>query len=161
MEDLTIQSVSTLTLKRVREMFEKDNITRKNNKSANMPIIKLIDLLDDDNKKITCEIAKGGSILNRGSVIECLVKLYFNDKKSASKYGAGRVDMIKNGVKYEIKYSSSKGYATYNPKQNYDNLIFVNQTGIYLANKNNIVLDNCGKHIKTITMKGVKTLLEF
>lgn len=155
------ENVKTLTLKSVRLMFECDSQTRKKNKSANAPIIKLIDLINDNEKIITCEVARGGSILNRGSVVECLIKLLFKEQKSASKYGAGRVDMIKNGVHYEIKYSSSSGYATYNEKQDYNNLIFVNQSGVYLAKKDNIVLDKCKQHIQTITMKGVKTLIEF
>lgn len=151
------------TLATVREIFEKDTQTRKANKSANAPIIKLIDIINNDNARISCETNQSASALNRGAVVECLMKLLLNGQKSATKSANDtRADLVKNGVKYEIKYSSSKGYAHYNPRQNLDNLIFVNQYGAYLTSGANIILDKCGKHIQTIKMnKNVRTLLTF
>ena len=151
------------TLKEVREIFLQDTQTRKANKSANLPIIKLIDIIANDSARISCETNQSGTALNRGAVVECLIKLLLNDQKTAKKSAnETRADLIKNGVKYEIKYSSSKGYAHYNPNQNLDNLIFVDNTGIYLTSGANIILDKCGKHIQTIKMnKNVKVLLSF
>lgn len=151
------------TLKEVKEIFINDTLTRKANKSANLPIIKLIDIINNNNARISCETNQSASALNRGAVVECLIKLLLNDQKSAKKSAnETRADLVKNGVKYEIKYSSSKGYAHYNPKQNLDNLIFVDNTGVYLTSGANILLDKCGKHIQTIVMnKNVKTLLTF
>ena len=151
------------TLKEVREIFEKDTLTRKANKSANAPIIKLIDLVGNDSARISCETNNSGSALNRGAVVECLIKLLAKNSKSAKKSAnETRADLIKDGVKYEIKYSSSKGYAHYNPNQNLDNLIFVNQYGIYLTSGKNIILDKCGKHIKDIKCnKDTKLLYSF
>ena len=43
-------------------------------------------------------------------------------------------DLVVNGVKYEVKYSSAKGYAHYNPRnQDLSNLIFVDRYGVYLT----------------------------
>lgn len=150
-----------ITLKTLKSMFELDNQTRPANKSSNHAIITLIDLINDSARLVECERSKGGSILNRGSVVECLTKLLINDQKSAKKYLAKRCDLIHEGVKYEIKYSSSKGYAHYNPRQDLSNLIFVNQYGIYLTSGDHIILDKCGKHIKDIDYKGAKVLYTF
>lgn len=151
------------TLKEVKKIFENDTQTRKANKSANAPIIKLIDIINNDNARISCETNQSASALNRGAVVECLMKLLLNGQKSATKSANDkRPDLVINGVKYEIKYSSSKGYAHYNPRQNLDNLIFVDNTGAYLTSGANIILDKCGKHIQSIIMnKNVKTLLTF
>lgn len=150
-----------ITLKTLKSIFELDNQTRPANKSSNHAIITLIDLINDSARMVECERSKGGSILNRGSVVECLTKLLINDQKSAKKYLAKRCDLIHEGVKYEIKYSSSKGYAHYNPRQDLSNLIFVNQYGIYLTSGDHIILDKCGKHIKDIDYKGAKVLYTF
>lgn len=150
-----------ITLKTLKSMFELDNQTRPANKSSNHAIITLIDLINDSARLVECERSKGGSILNRGSVVECLVKLLINDQKSAKKYLAKRCDLIHEGVKYEVKYSSSKGYAHYNPRQDLSNLIFVNQYGIYLTSGDHIILDKCGKHIKDIDYKNMKVLYTF
>lgn len=151
------------TLKQVEEIFIEDTLTRKANKSANAPIIKLIDIINNKDARISCETNKSASALNRGAVVECLIKLLLNNQMSAKKSANDmRADLIKNGVKYEIKYSSSKGYAHYNPRQNLDNLIFVDNTGVYLTSGKNIILDKCGKHIQTIIFnKNVKTLFTF
>lgn len=150
-----------ITLKNLYAMFTLDNVKRPANKSSNHAIITLIDLINDNARLVECERSKGGTILNRGSVVECLVKLLINDQKSAKKYLAKRCDLIHEGVKYEIKYSSSKGYAHYNPRQDLTNLIFVNQYGIYLTSGDHIILDKCGKHIKDIDYKGAKVLYTF
>ena len=151
-----------ITLKALKEMYTLDNIKRPACKSSNHAILTLIDLINDNARFVECERSKGGTILNRGSVVECLVKLLINDQKSAKKYLAKRCDLIHEGVKYEIKYSSAKGYAHYNPAQDLSNLIFVDSTGIYLTSGKNILLDKCGKHIQTIVMNdNVKTLYSF
>ena len=151
----------TMNLEQVKTMFLLDSATRKANKSSNAPIIKLIDLIDNNSLKITAEMGKGGSILNRGSVVECLVKILLNNQKSAKKYQSGRADMYLNGVGYEIKYSSAKGYASFSGAITRQ-LIFVNQYGVYLTTGDNLVMDKCGKHIQSIKMNNsVKVLLEF
>lgn len=150
-----------ITLKTLKEMFTLDNVKRPSNKSSNHAILTLIEMIDDSARVVECERSKGGTILNRGSTVECLVKLLINDQKSAKKYLAKRCDLINNGVKYEVKYSSSKGYAHYNPRQDLTNLIFVNQHGIYLTSGDHIILDKCGKHIKDIDYKGAKVLYTF
>lgn len=151
------------TLKQVKELFNKDTELRKGNKSSNLPIIKLIDIINNDNATIECETNNKGTCLNRGATVECLIKLLVNKSDNATKVNDNSVaDMVINGKEYEIKYSSAKGYAHYNPRQNLDNLIFVDNTGVYLTSGKNIILDKCGKHIQTIVMnKNVKTLLTF
>ena len=147
-------------LSQVREMFESDSIARKGNKSSNEAILKLIAMVDNDNAVIECD---GTSIMNRGSVVECLIKMLALRVDYASKaYNNSESDLVVNGVKYEVKYSSAKGYAHYNPDQDLSNLIFVDRYGIYLTSGKNILLDKCGKHIQTIVMnKNVKVLVNF
>ena len=92
-----------------------------------------------------------------------LIKLLLKNQKSAKRYTNknGRADLTLDGVKYEIKYSSSKGYAHYNPNQDLSNLIFVNQYGVYLTSGKNIVLDKCGKHIQDIKLTNdTRTLID-
>lgn len=158
------KTMEKFTLKQLRENIEIDNLFRKANKSSNAPILKLIDLIGNDKASITCERGKSDTLVNRGSAVECLIKLLFKNQKNAKRYtnDNGRADMSVNGVKYEIKYSSAKGYAHYNPKQNLDNLVFVDSTGVYLTSGKNIILDKCGKHIKTIKMtKDTTQLVDF
>ena len=141
-----------MTLKNLKNAFELDTQMRKANKSSNEPILKLIKLIDNNSAMV--EVDSTAKSLNRGSVVECLIKLLLKEQKSAKRYTNknNRADLSINGIKYEIKYSSSKGYAHYNPNQDLTNLIFVNQFGVYLTSGKNIVLDKCGKHIKDIKL---------
>lgn len=147
-------------LKEVREMFENDSLARKSNKSSNEAIINLIAMINNDNAVIECD---GTSIMNRGSVVECLIKILALNVEYASKaFNNTESDLVVNGVRYEVKYSSAKGYAHYNPDQDLSNLIFVDRYGVYLTSGKNILLDKCGKHIQTIVMnKNVKVLVQF
>ena len=150
-----------ITLKNLRNTFELDTQMRKANKSSNAPILKLIKLINDDSAMV--EVDTTSKSLNRGSVVECLIKLLLKNQKSAKRYTNknGRADLTMDGVKYEIKYSSSKGYAHYNPNQDLSNLIFVNQYGVYLTSGKNIVLDKCGKHIQDIKLTNdTRTLVD-
>ena len=151
------------TLKQVRDLFNADTLARKGNKSSNAPIIKLIDMIGNDNATIECETNIKGTCLNRGATVECLIKLLLLKGDNASKVvDNSAADMVVKGVNYEIKYSSAKGYAHYNPAQNLDHLIFVDSTGVYLTSGKNILLDKCGKHIQTIVMNSnVKVLYTF
>lgn len=154
-----------LTLTQIKTLFENDTKTRKANKSANAVVIALCDLVAQTNANlvIDCDLSKGGNIPSRGIVAENLVKVWFkNSQQKSSKYSLRGYDFHHNGVGYEVKCSTSKGYAHYNPKQDLTNLIFVNQSGIYLTSGENIILDNCHKHIKDIIFnKNVKVLHTF
>ena len=120
-----------VSLKQVKEIFELDTQTRKANKSSNEPILKLIQLVHND--KATIEVDTTSKSLNRGSVVECLIKLILKDQQHAKRYNnkGGRADISIDGVKYEIKYSSSKGYAHFKPNQHLSNLMFVYQYCVY------------------------------
>lgn len=149
------------TLKDVRALFVADTLARKSNKSANALIINLIDLINNPTATITCDLSKGGNIPSRGIVAECLVKLYYKGTKSA-KWSEKGYDFTYKGVHYEVKCSTSKGYAHYNPTQDLSHLIFVDQSGIYETTGENIILDKCGKHIQTIKMnRNVKCVVSF
>ena len=148
-----------LTLTNLKNAFELDTQMRKGNKTSNEPILKLIKLINNDNAIVRVDRTKNN--FHRGSVVECLIKLLFKNQKSAKRYTnkSNRADLYIDGVKYEIKYSSSKGYAHYNPNQDLSNLIFVNQYGVYLTSGKNIVLDKCGQHIKDIKLTDDTTTL--
>lgn len=135
------ENVKTITLKEVKKMYLNDTQNKPKNNTCNNAIIKLIELINNDNKTITCELTKGGSVLNRGSVVECLVKLYLTNQKTTSKYAQGRNDINLNGVGYEIKYYNSVAYASLSKKQQqqynnkeYKPLIAVDSYGVYISN---------------------------
>lgn len=135
------QNVRSINLKELKEMYERDNQIKPKNKTCNNAILELIKLVNDNSKIIKCEVAKGGLVLNRGSVVECLVKLYLTNQKTTSKYKANKNDIKLDGVGYEIKYTNSVAYASLSDKQRaeYENkqykpLILVNTFGAYLSN---------------------------
>ena len=154
------KNVRSINLQQLKEMYERDNASNPKNKICNNPILALIKLIDDYSKIIKCEFAKGGVVLNRGSVIECLVKLLLNNQKTSSKYKANRNDIKLDGVGYEIKYTNSVAYASLSAKQRkeYDNkeykpLILVNTFGVYLSNTKYYNIAKNGK------VKGVSKIL--
>lgn len=157
MENSTIK---TLSIRSVRDMYINDTKANAKNHTCNDAIISLCDMLDN-NAQITCEIAKGGKVLNRGSVVECLIKLLLKDQKSASKYSAGRVDLKLNNHDYEIKYTNSVAYASISNKQlkeyengDYKDLILVDTYGVYRSNTKYYKFANNGK------VKGVSKVFE-
>ena len=154
-------NVKTINLKALKEMYEKDNVNKPKNKVCNNPILALIELINDYSKIIKCELAKGGAVLNRGSVVECLIKLLLTDKKTTSKYKANKNDIRLNGVGYEIKYANSVAYASLSAKQraDYDNkdfkpLIMVDSCGVYLSNTKYYIIAKNGK------VKGVSKIID-
>ena len=151
--------MKTYTLKTIKELLEKDYKTRPNNKSSNMPLIQLIDLINKPTNEISI-IETKGTALNRGVIAECLIKMYFN-KLDKSAWASSGSDFTHKGIEYEVKYSSAKGYAHYNPAQNMENLIFMDRFGIYLTNGKNVILDKCKKHIQTINKANATALLVF
>ena len=65
-----MENVRSINLRQLKEMYEKDNLNKPKNKVCNNPILALIELINDYSKVIKCELAKGGVVLNRGSVVE-------------------------------------------------------------------------------------------
>ena len=112
-----MENVRSINLKQLKEMFEKDTQEKPKNKTCNNAILELIKLINDYSKIIKCEVAKGGLVLNRGSVVECLVKLYLTNQKTTSKYKANKNDIKLDGVGYEIKYTNSVAYASLRKKK--------------------------------------------
>ena len=154
------KNVRSINIEALKEMYERDNASKPKNKTCNNPILELIKLINDYSKIIKCEFAKGGLVLNRGSVVECLVKLLLNNQKTTSKYKANRCDIKVDGVGYEIKYTISVAYASLSAKQRkeYDNkefkpLILVDSFGIYPANTQYYQFAKNGK------VKGVSKIL--
>ena len=151
------------TLKQVKQEFIADTQKRPANKSANKVILNLIDLVNNDNATITADASKGGNIASRGVVAECLIKLWKTQANNAEWSPKGS-DLKINGEEWEIKCSTSKGYAHYNPEQKLNNLIFVNQYGIFETRNGQdvIILDKCRKHIQSIKVnKLVKQVVAF
>ena len=154
------RNVKTINLKQLKEMFEKDNVSKPKNKTCNRAILELIKLISDYSKIIKCEVAKGGIVLNRGSVVECLVKLFLTNQKTTQKYKANKNDIKLDGIGYEIKYTNSVAYASLSIKQrkDYDNkdfkpLILVDNFGVYLSSTQYYIIAKNGK------VKGVSKIL--
>ena len=155
-----MENVRSINLKELKEMFEKDTQNKPKNKTCNNPILELIELINDYSKIIKCELAKGGVVLNRGSVVECLVKLLLTNQQTTRKYKANKNDIKLDGVGYEIKYTNSVAYASLSSKQkkDYDNkeykpLILVDSFGVYLSNTQYYQIAKNGK------VKGVSKIL--
>ena len=155
-----MESVRSINLQQLKEMYERDNASKPKNKTCNNPILELIKLINDYSKIIKCEVAKGGIVLNRGSVVECLVKLLLNNQKTTSKYKANRSDIKLDGVGYEIKYTNSVAYASLSAKQRKESdnkeikpLILVDSFGVYLSNTKYYNIAKNGK------VKGVSKIL--
>ena len=155
-----MENVRSINLKQLKEMYEKDTQNKPKNKVCNNPIIALIELINDYSKVIKCELAKGGIVLNRGSVVECLVKLLLTNQKTTQKYKANKNDIKLDGVGYEIKFTNSVAYASLSAKQrkDYDNkefkpLILVDSFGVYLSNTKYYQIAKNGK------VKGVTKIL--
>ena len=155
-----MENVRSINLKQLEEMFAKDTQEKPKNKTCNNAILELIKLINDYSKIIKCEIAKGGIVLNRGSVVECLVKLYLTNQKTTSKYKANKNDIKLEGVGYEIKYTNSVAYASLSNKQkteyenkHYKPLILVDSFGVYLSNTQYYQIAKNGK------VKGVSKIL--
>lgn len=153
-------TIQTLSIRSVREMYLNDTKANAKNHTCNDAIISLCNMLDN-NAQITCEVARNGKVLNRGSVVECLIKLLLKNQKSASKYSAGRVDLKLNNHDYEIKYTNSVAYASISEKQlkdyekgDYKELIMVDPYGVYRSNTKYYNFANNGK------IKGVSKVLE-
>ena len=157
--------IMLLNLSSIKEMFIADSKNRKANKSANQVVLNAIALVEEFNPtlKIECDLSRGGNIPSRGITVENLIKVWYkHSTQKTTRYASKGYDFKCNGINYEVKCSTSKGYAHYNPKQDLSNLIFVDSNGIYLTSGANIVLDKCGKHIQTIKInKNVKTLVEW
>ena len=155
-----MENVRSINLKELEKMFKEDTQNKPKNKTCNNAILELIKLINDYSKIIKCEVAKGGIVLNRGSVIECLVKLFLTNQKTTSKYKANKNDIKLDGVGYEIKYTNSVAYASLSAKQrkDYDNkefkpLILVDSFGVYLSNTKYYQIAKNGK------VKGVTKIL--
>ena len=154
------KNVRSINLNELKEMYERDNQIKPKNKTCNNAILELIKLINDNSKIIKCEVAKGGVVLNRGTVVECLVKLYLTNQKTTSKYKANKNDIKLDGVGYEIKYTNSVAYASLSDKQRaeYENkqykpLILVDTFGAYLSNTQYYQIAKNGK------VKGVSKIL--
>ena len=154
------KNVKSINLKQLKEMFEKDTQDKPKNKICNNPILELIKLINDYSKIIKCELAKGGIVLNRGSVVECLVKLLLTNQKTTQKYKANKNDIKLDSIGYEIKYTNSVAYASLSAKQkkdyesqNYKPLILVDSFGVYLSNTKYYQIAKNGK------VKGVTKIL--
>lgn len=155
-----MENVRSINLQQLKEMFERDNVNKPKNKICNNPILELIKLINDYSKIIKCEFAKGGIVLNRGSVVECLVKLLLTNQKTTSKYKANKNDIRLDNIGYEIKYTNSVAYASLSAKQkneyenkHYKPLILVDSFGVYLSNTQYYQIAKNGK------VKGVTKIL--
>ena len=152
-----------MTLKELKQIILENNNQKPKNKNANQPLLYMINLINNDNATIVCERASSKSnMVNRGSAMECLIKLWILEGNEAIKgVNQYEADIVYNGIKYEVKYSSPIAYAHYNPKQDLSNLIFADTSGIYVSFNGGIVLDKCGKHIKTINKDNALKVLSF
>lgn len=148
-----------LTLQELKNLYVEDYKKRPNNKSANMVIIKLIDIINQPQNTISVIDGKGG-LISRGVSGECLVKMLVLKQKH-TEWSPSGADMIYKGKPFEIKVSTSKGYAHYNKMQEMKNVLFLNATGLWLTSEENLILDKCGKHIQTIKYENSKQLLHF
>lgn len=142
--------------------YEMDSQKTASHKPTNQAIIDMLENTALDS--LTVEIARGGSVYNRGSVVECVVKYMLNEyikgsasshyKKSVSNEDFSTVrknaELVKElgleiNVNYEIKCLSSIARASYTNKVE-SPIIMVDlrkkSKGVYLVQPNDLVFYN-------------------
>ena len=159
-------NVKTMSLKQIKAMYEAEILANAKKHICNDAIIQLVELVDNDSAVITCELARSSTVLNRGCVVECLVKLWLKNQASAKKYACNRNDITLDGVGYEIKYTNSVAYASMSDKQreDYNNkdfkpLILVDPNGVYVSNTKYYLFGKNGKIVGVSKID--KTLVEW
>lgn len=98
-------------------------------------------LLDSDT--ITVEPTRSNHGVNRGSLVECLIKAYVKHfingdmtPQNFEKSQAYESDIIIDGKAYEIKLSTN--YSSASPMTTQDDLILVNENGVYYVPYNKV-----------------------
>lgn len=138
-------------------IFVDNNETQPKAKTSNNIIIRLLDNCTCD-FTLTCELARGGCVPNRGSVIECIlnhlithkanvVKANFNEsdletKRLARKYL--KMLELAQSKNIEIKFATGYAYAT-KITSGARYIILVTPYGIWLIKPKNIVYDKNDK----------------
>lgn len=118
------------TLKTIERTY-----TQKN-KRVNAMCESMIEKALLDNDTITIEPTRSNNGLNRGSLVECLIKAYVKHfingdmtPQNFAKSQAYESDIVIDGKTYEIKLSTN--YSSASPMRSNDDLILVNERGIY------------------------------
>lgn len=127
------------TISKLMKQLKKEHrlATRSDSKKSLEEIMQLATLIDKD-KIIEIPLTTKG--VNRGGVVECLTRLLVEDKKEVAMCGKLTVDMICNGVKYDIKYCSN--YSLGNAPDIKSDYVLQFAKGQYHLIKSNEVITN-------------------
>ena len=162
------KQMKKVSVQTIINAYKQDNNERPKNAQTNNIIIEMLENASVD--FLTVEINQNGTIYNRGSVAECLGRACVNEyvngstsnhyKKSTQGHDLSTnkksVAMLKDlGLEsnkaYEFKLISGLARASYDNKENADNIIMIDirlkTKGVYLVNYNDLVLYN-GTSIK-------------
>ena len=138
-------------------------------KYSNAIILRMLDTLPN-NFVASVEITRGGFMLNRGSLVECIIKAVvsgdMNSKKSekeasdldTTNLDKNHLELVNNIVSTNIEIKFSTSFAPATKKTNKARkTIIVGDSGIYMIDSRNIVTTKAGKinlnnqHIKDLT----------
>lgn len=111
--------------------------SRSDSKKSLEEIMQLVSLVDND-KAIEIPLTTKG--VNRGGVVECITRLIVEGGKEVAMCGKLTVDMICNGIKYDIKYCSN--YSLGNAPDINSDYVLQFAKGQYHLIKSNEVITN-------------------
>lgn len=145
------------TKKQLMEMLERNTKEQPKAKYSNDVLLHMLESLNDD-FMAWLELAKGGKMVNRGSLAEVIIKAYLYEVDEVSKSLAYAVDLdtrnlseeklkLLRGLKtsnLEIKFATSFAPATYKKNKAHYTMI-VCQEGIYLIRSSQIIWTKAGK----------------
>ena len=146
-----------LNKKQLLEMLERNTKEQPAAKYSNNVLMHMLESLNDD-FIAWLELARGGKMVNRGTLAEIIVKSYLYEINEISKSQAGAADLdstklsekkraLLRGLKstnIEIKFATSFAPATYKKNKAHYTIIIC-QDGIYLIRSRDIIWTKAGK----------------
>ena len=146
-----------LNKKQLLEMLERNTKEQPAAKYSNNVLVHMLESLNDD-FIAWLELARGGKMVNRGTLAEIIIKSYLYEINEVSKSQAGVADLdtrnlsdeklkLLRGLKssnIEIKFATSFAPATYKKNKAHYTMI-VCQEGIYLIRSSAIIWTKAGK----------------
>ena len=136
--------LKTITKNQLIALVEENSRLQPKAKTSNNVILNLIDLIDND-FDIQVEPTRSNSMLNRGSIVECLIKLIFDKRRKHVLKSAGGSDLYKGSKEYEVKFSTTFAYASNNNTNKDIPIILVCESGVYETTYDNLIINKYNK----------------
>lgn len=149
--------LKTITKNELITLVKANSIEQPKAKCSNNVILNLIELINND-FDIQVEPTRSNSMLNRGSIVECLIKLVFDKRKRHVVKNANGSDLYKGAYEYEIKFSTTFAYASNNNANHEMPILLVCESGVYKTTYDKL---NINKSNKITNKPSGKCLIAF